>query len=140
MTLIGDVLGDPSAMLIFIGLPAYVILYVFGCFKYSVESKRFVVRWSILGFIPIYRASFPLDQLLCVRRFRWPRDFFSLATPLGNTFSSNRAIVEFGGWRRRSLAVTPRSFDDLSAALSDYRPGAHGSDDAATGSGGRAGA
>lgn len=122
LIVVGDILRDPQAMFYLIGIPAYCVLYVLGRFRYSIEGNRFVVRWSILGFLPIYRRSFPLDRLRCVRRFRWPRDFFSLATPLGNTFSSNRAIVEFSGWRRRSLAITPPSFDALATALAEYLP------------------
>ncbi len=118
--MVDEFLSDPQKMLVFIGIPAYAALYVFSKFDYWVEDRRFVVRWRLLGVLPIYRRSFPLDNLVCVRRFKWPSDFFSRATPLGNTFSSERTIVEFTGIRLRRLAITPTSFCALRAALEPY--------------------
>jgi len=104
-------------MMSWIGVPAYSVLYVFGRFTYDVIGERLVIRWRIFHFLPIYRKSFDLGQFVSVRRFRFPRDLFSFATPLGNTFSRNRAILEFKGWRTRRLVVTPRNFEEFRQLL-----------------------
>ena len=115
-----DIVGDPTLIFLYIGLPVLVILYGLGRFEYRVDGGRFLVRWWILGCVPIYWKSFPLETLVSMRRFRWPRDVFSFATPLGNLFSKNRTILEFQGIRRRRLAITPESYESLHLELSRY--------------------
>lgn len=111
---------DPEQMFFWIGVPLILATTVFARFRYFVDEGRFVIDIRALALIPIYRRSFRLDRIVSLRRFLYPRDLFSLATPAGRLLSTQRCIVEFSGWRRRRLVITPDSFEALQSTLAPY--------------------